>query len=98
MRVVEIFYKRINTEQEPQYVVMKMQHYSPENIKWKYSQPEQANAASKQKRQTFQASVIVNSYIVEQDIKLFVPTFEDLIQPVRRNVLYPFLVYGGEVN
>mmetsp|Transcript_13363 Transcript_13363/g.18251 ORF Transcript_13363/g.18251 Transcript_13363/m.18251 type:complete len:82 (-) Transcript_13363:336-581(-) len=28
-RVVEIFYKRVNTEKEPQYIVMKMQHYSP---------------------------------------------------------------------
>ena len=31
-RVVEIFYKRINTDKEPQYVIMKMQHYSPENL------------------------------------------------------------------
>ena len=29
VRVVEIFYKRINTKKDPQYIVMKMQHYSP---------------------------------------------------------------------
>ena len=42
------------------------------------------------------ASVVVNSYIVDQDINLFVPTFKDLIQPLDRNILYPFFVYGGE--
>jgi len=29
IRVVEVFYKRVNTQREPQYVVVKMQHYSP---------------------------------------------------------------------
>ena len=28
-RVVEIFYKRVNTKRDPQYVIVKMQHYSP---------------------------------------------------------------------
>ena len=28
VRVVEIFYKRVNTDKEPQYLIMKMQHYS----------------------------------------------------------------------
>ena len=32
VRVVEIFYKRINTDKEPQYIIMKMQHYSPEVV------------------------------------------------------------------
>ena len=37
VRYIEIFYKRINTEQEPQYIIMKMQHYSRVNDQWKYS-------------------------------------------------------------
>lgn len=32
VRVLEIFYKRINTDKDPQYVIMKMQHYSPELV------------------------------------------------------------------
>ena len=42
VRVVEIFYKRINTKREPQYVVMKMQHYSParQESQWKFTQPD----------------------------------------------------------
>lgn len=40
--------------------------------------------------------MVINSYIVEQDLNLFVPTFEDIIEPLDRNVLYPFFVYGGE--
>jgi hypothetical protein len=31
VRVIEIFYKRVNTRKEPQYVIAKMQHYSPTN-------------------------------------------------------------------
>ncbi len=57
---------------------------------WKFSQPDRT------KKQSFQASVVVNSYIVEQDLNLFVPTFEDFIEPLDRNILYPFFVYGGE--
>ena len=40
VRVVEIFYKRINTEKEPQYIIMKMQHYSRQDVQWKYTQPD----------------------------------------------------------
>ena len=43
------------------------------------------------------ASVVINSYIVDQDVNLFVPMFKN-IPPVDRNILYPFLVYGGEEN
>ena len=97
VRVVEIFYKRINTDKDPQYIIMKMQHYSPEVVQWKYTQPTKPGEAST-KKQTFQASVIVNSFIIDQDLDLFVPSFEDIIEPLQRNVLYPFFVYEGEEN
>ena len=42
------------------------------------------------------AKVVVNSYTVDQDIDLFVPSFKDIIQPLDRNILYPFFVYSGE--
>ena len=32
VRVVEVFYKRINTEKDPQYIIMKMQHYSRKDV------------------------------------------------------------------
>jgi len=44
------------------------------------------------------ASVVVNSYVVEQDLNLFVPSFKQIVQPLPRNILYPFFVYGGEEN
>ena len=47
-------------------------------------------------KQSFHATVIVNSFIIEQDLNLFVPKFEEVIDPVPRNILYPFFVYGGE--
>jgi hypothetical protein len=40
--------------------------------------------------------VIINSYIVDQALDLFVPTFQDIIEPLDRNVLYPFYVYGSD--
>lgn len=55
---------------------------------WKFTLPD------KNLRQTFQATVIVNSFIVDQEVELFVPSFEDIIDPLDRNVLYPFYVYG----
>jgi hypothetical protein len=32
VRVVEVFYKRINTDKEPQYLIMKLQHYSRQDV------------------------------------------------------------------
>lgn len=57
---------------------------------WEFSQPDPTQ------RQTFMAKVVVNSYTVDQDIDLFVPSFKDIIQPLDRNILYPFFVYSGE--
>ena len=59
---------------------------------WQFTLPD------KTMKQTFQATVIVNSFIVEQDLNLFVPKVKRVIDPLPRNILYPFFVYGGEEN
>lgn len=47
-------------------------------------------------KQRFEAYVVVNSYDFEQSYELFTPSSEEIIDPLPRNLLYPFHVYGSD--
>jgi hypothetical protein len=40
--------------------------------------------------------VVINSYEIEQDLELFMPDSPPIMQPLDRNWLYPFYVYGND--
>ena len=41
VRVIEVFYRKINTEADPQYIITKMQHYQPKTNKWTFTNPQE---------------------------------------------------------
>ena len=87
VRVVRIFYQKINTESNPQYIITKMQHYQDKSNKWKFMNPD------KTKKQKFSPMVTVNFYEEDQDLELYKPV-PIRGKPIPKNTLYPFYVFG----
>jgi hypothetical protein len=48
---------------------------------------------NKEAKQKFNATVSIQFYEVDQELKLFTPKQNIPIQPLPRNILYPFKVY-----
>ena len=86
-RVVEIFYQKIETKEDPQFIITRMQHYQEKSpYRWEFTN---SNDEAKQK---FQVSVTVNFYEEKQDLELFRPVPVSF-GGIPRSSLYPFYVY-----
>ena len=88
-RIIEVYYQKINTESEPQYIITQMKQ-KQEEVTWTFTNSKDPKENRSQK---FQAMVAVNFYEVKQEIKLFKPVAVRGFS-AKRNTLYPFYVYG----
>lgn len=82
---------------QPQIIIKKVQVFS-EEAKWTF---DLQNAAD---RKSFFPRVIIRQIDIDRAIdpvvatqaKLFTPTFSYVFEPLARNILYPFYVYGSD--
>lgn len=70
--------------------MMDIRHQQVRKNKWSYIY------SDKTRKQRFQAQVQVNSYEVPQEKTFFYPITVQFIQPLNRNLLYPFYVYENK--
>ena len=53
---------------------------------------------SKDQKQDFEVTLNINYYEAEQEAELYLPRTPNPVKPLRRNILYPFYIYGSAVT